>query len=78
MGKMIQVRNVRAKVHAELTRRARKKGLSLTQYIENILEREVERRPLEELLDRIESRPAIDIGEPIAELIRRERSRRPK
>lgn len=78
MGKMIQVRNVSAKLHAELSRRARKSGLSLTEYIENVLEREVSRPPMDELLGRIESRPAVDIREPIADLIRRERARRPR
>ncbi len=78
MGKMIQVRNVPAKLHAELTRRARKKGISLTEYVESILRREVARPPVEELYERIKSRPPIEIGEPIAEMIRRERARRPK
>lgn len=78
MGKMIQVRNVPARLHAELARRAKKKGMSLTDYVEGILRREVSRPPVEELYERIESRPPIELSEPIAELIRRERARRPK
>lgn len=78
MARMIQVRNVPAKLHAELTRRAKKSGLSLTEYIENILQREVARPPLDEIFDRIESRSRVEIRESSAAIIRRERARRPK
>jgi plasmid stability protein len=45
---MIQVRNVPPGLHRELKRRARLAGKSLTAYIQEILEREVERPPAEE------------------------------
>lgn len=38
---MIQVRNVRPELHAELVRRAKLRGTTLTAYVEEILEREV-------------------------------------
>jgi hypothetical protein len=41
VAKMIQVRNVRPELHAELIRRARAEGMTLTAYVERILEREV-------------------------------------
>lgn len=45
---MIQVRNVPPELHRELKRRARLAGKSLTAYVQEVLEREVERPPAEE------------------------------
>ena len=53
---MIQVRNVRPELHDELVRRARSKGKTLTAYIEEILEREVERPDPEDVFARIKAR----------------------
>jgi antitoxin FitA len=73
---MIQVRNVPDRLHRELTRRARASGESLTDYVERILEREVARPASQELFDRIARRPRVELGEPAAELIKRERAAR--
>ena len=73
MSKMIQVRNVPDSLHRELSRRAKAAGKTLTVYIEEILEREVARPPREEVLRRIRSRAAVDLGRPAAELIREDR-----
>ena len=54
--KMIQVRNVSPELHAELVRRARLSGKTLTGYIQGILEREVERPPAEDVFARIKAR----------------------
>jgi len=42
---MIQVRSVPERLHHELVKRASALGLTLTEYIEQILEREVARPP---------------------------------
>ncbi len=76
MSKMIQVRNVPDRLHRELTRRARAGGETLTEYVERILEREVARPRPQELFDRIARRTRVDLGEPAAELIKRERTAR--
>ena len=73
---MIQVRNVPEPLHEELIRRATERGVTLTRYIQNILEREVARLPAEEVFERIESRPSVDLGTTAAELIRAERAGR--
>jgi plasmid stability protein len=78
MSKMIQVRNVPDRLHRELTRRAANRGQSLTDYVEEILEREVRRPSPEEVFERIRSRTPIDIGMPAADLIREERRRAAK
>jgi hypothetical protein len=76
MSKMIQVRNVPDRLHRELTRRARARGETLTEYVERVLEREVARPVPQELFDRIARRSRVDLGEPAAELIKRERAAR--
>ncbi len=76
MSKMIQVRNVPDRLHRELTRRARASGETLTNYVQRILEREVARPLAQEVFDRIARRPRVDLGEPAAELIKKERAAR--
>jgi hypothetical protein len=56
VAKMIQVRNVRPELHAELVRRARQRGMTLTGYVEEILERETARDDPGEIWERIEER----------------------
>jgi len=62
MSKMIQVRNVSDRLHRELSRRARKRGQTLTSYIEEILERELSRPTPEEWKARVRSREAVDVS----------------
>lgn len=76
MTKMIQVRNVPAALHRELQRRARDRGVPLTRYIQDILEREVARPPADEIVERITSRPGVELGRSAAELLREERKER--
>lgn len=78
MAKMIQVRNVPDRLHRELTRRAASRGQSLTDYVEEILEREVSRPASAEVFERIRRRPSTDLGAPAADLIRQERRRAEK
>lgn len=73
---MIQVRNVPDKLHRELVRRARISGQSLTDYIQSLLEREVQRPPRSEVFARIAGRPKFDLKRPAAELLREEREGR--
>jgi len=76
MSKMIQVRNVPDKLHRELVRRAAARDQTLTDYIQRILEREVERPPIEEVLDRISRLPRVRLKGRAADLIRAERADR--
>lgn len=76
MSKMIQVRNVPDRLHRELVRRAKARKQTLTDYIQEILEREVRRPSAEEVFERIAHRPPVRLGRAAAELIREERSRR--
>lgn len=75
MAKMIQVRNVSDRLHRELMRRARMKGQTLTEYVVQILEREVAGPPREEVFERIATRSTVDLHQPVADFIRAERRR---
>jgi hypothetical protein len=74
MSKMIQVRNVPDRLHRELTKRARARGQTLTDYVQGLLEREIARPPAAEVFDRIESRVPVKLGRRAADLIRDERA----
>lgn len=73
---MIQVRNVPERLHRELVRRARSRGKSLTDYIQEILEREAARPPADEVFDRLAKRARVSLPDPAADLIREERAAR--
>lgn len=76
MSKMLQVRNVPDELHAELVRRARQAGRTLTDYVQGILEREIARPPADEVFARIENREPVELGVPAAQLVREERGGR--
>ncbi len=76
MPKMIQVRNVPDRLHKELVRRARVRGQTLTDYLQEILEREVARPDPREVFHRVAKRPPVDLPDPVATLIREGREER--
>lgn len=76
MAKMIQIRNVPDQLHRELVRRARARGLSLTEYLQQVLEREVARPPADEVFARVASQSPVDLGKPTAEVLREARAER--
>jgi hypothetical protein len=73
---MIQIRNVPDALHREIERRARVHGMTMTAYLQMLLEREVARPPADEVFDRIESHEPVDLGRSAAEIIHEERARR--
>ena len=70
---MIQVRNVPDALHRELKRRARARGQTLTDYVQEILEREVARPRPEEVFRRIRRSTPVELPRPAATLLREER-----
>jgi hypothetical protein len=70
VARMIQIRDVRPELHAELVRRAKLAGKTLTAFIEENLEREVEQADPREWYARIKSRPPIPLSRPAADTIR--------
>lgn len=71
--KMLQVRNVPNDLHHELVRRANLRGQTLTDYVRSVLEREVRRPPPEEVFARIDAREPVELGQPVADIIREAR-----
>jgi hypothetical protein len=74
--KMIQVRSVPERLHRELVKRAGALGLTLTEYIERILEREVSRPSAQDAFAQVARRTPVHLHRPAAELIREEREKR--
>lgn len=74
---MIQVRNVPESLHRELTRRAGLRGQSLTAYVQEILEREVDRPSRAELVRQIMELEPVKLDVSIADIIREERGALP-
>lgn len=64
------VRDLPADVHAELQRRAERRGQSLQQYLTGELTRLAERPTLDEVLDRIERRRGgrVGLGQAVADV----------
>jgi antitoxin FitA len=74
MAKMIQVRNVPDRLHRELARRARRRGQTLTAFVEEILEREAARPAPDEVVSRIRGREQVDVApEDVVRWIREDR-----
>ncbi len=76
MAKMLQVRNIPDRLQRELVRRAKKRGQSLTDYIQSVLEREISRPPAPEVFERISGREPVQLSSTAADLVRAERASR--
>ena len=74
MPVMIQVRNVPEALHRELARRAEARGMSLTAYVQSILEREVDRPSREEIVRRIREAKPVKLDVSAADLLREGRA----
>jgi len=69
----LQVRGVPEDVHRTLKARAAASGRSLSEYALDILARDAARPTLDELLDRVRARGAIDLGDSAQRILRAER-----
>jgi len=67
---MIQVRGVRPELHAELVRRAKRRGMTLTDYVEEILEREIAKPSIAEWLEQVAKDEPVELDRPSWEIIR--------
>jgi antitoxin FitA len=73
----IQIRNVPEDVHRTLKARAAKAGMSLSEYLLRGIVEDASRPTLQEMTERIRSRPPADLGGvSTAEIIREEREAR--
>ena len=70
---MIQLRNVPSALHRKLKSRAALAGMSLSDYLIEIIRRDAERPTVEELLARLRDREPIDSELSAADIIREQR-----
>jgi plasmid stability protein len=70
---MIQIRNVPDHVHRRLKARAAEQGLTLSDYLLQMAEREVGRPTIAELSERIRRDGRVELREAPADIIRRMR-----
>jgi plasmid stability protein len=76
MSRVIQIRNVSDEVHRKLRNRAAKEGVTLSELLGREARRLAEQPTLEELRERLLSRPRVKVRTPSAAIIRQGRDRR--
>lgn len=76
MSKMIQIRNVPEPLHRELKARAARAGMSLSDYLLDIVRRAAERATPDEMRARLADRAPVCPEEPPADAVRAERDAR--
>ena len=73
---MIQIRNVPDPLHRELKARAARAGMTLSDYLLDVVRRAIERPEPAELLRRIRERAPVYVTETPADAVRAEREER--
>src|SRR5712692_5380328 len=66
----LQIRGIPVKLRDELRRKAESKGVSMSQYLIELIQRDVpQMMPLDEWIAWVRKNPRIDLGRPAADLI---------
>jgi len=73
MGKMIQLRNVSPELHRTLKSRAALAGMSLSDYLIEIIAGDAEKPTLAEFRARLHTREAVQVSESAVDIIRQQR-----
>lgn len=73
---MIQIRNVPESLHRDLKARAARAGMTLSDYLMDVIRKAIERPEPELLLKRIRERARVNLSESPAEAVRAERDAR--
>ena len=66
----LQIRGIPVKTRDALRRKAESKGLSMSQYLIDLIGREVETMPLEQWIAWVRKNPPVDIGMSAADLLK--------
>lgn len=72
----LQIRGIPVKTRDALRRKAESKGVSMSQYLVDLIRRDVEKLPLDEWLALVRADPPVDIGGPAADVLREVRDER--
>jgi plasmid stability protein len=76
MSTMIQIRQVPDPVHRKLKARAAKRGMSLSGYLREEIERLASQMTMEEFYARLKTRTPVRLSIPVEDLIRADRDSR--
>lgn len=76
MNKMLQVRSLSAATHRKLKARAALEGMTLSDYVKKLIERDLEQPSIKEWLAQLRTRPQVHLDPPPEDLIREDRDSR--
>lgn len=76
MNKHVQIREIPEETHRKLKARAASEGLSMSDYLKRLIERDLKRPRWDEIDARMRKMGPIDLPESTAAMIRRERDSR--
>jgi hypothetical protein len=66
----LQIRGIPVKTRDALRRKAQSKGLSMSQYLVDLIRRDVDKLPLDEWIAMVRKDPPVDLGSSAAEILR--------
>ena len=66
----LQIRGIPVKTRDALRRKAESKGLSMSQYLVDLIRHDVDKLPLDEWIALVRKDPPVDLGRPAAEILR--------
>lgn len=72
----LQIRGIPVKTRDALRRKAVSKGVSMSQYLIDLIQRDIEKLPLDEWLALVRTDPPVDLGRPAADILREVRDER--
>jgi hypothetical protein len=72
----LQIRGIPVKTRDALRRKTESKGVSMSQYLIDLIQRDVERMPLEEWLATVRKDPPVELGRSAADVLKEVRDER--
>jgi antitoxin FitA len=76
MNKHVQIRNLQEAKHRKLKSRAAECGMTITDYVERLIDRDLERPTMAEIIKRAKGLSQIDIGTSAVDFVREDRDSR--
>lgn len=76
MNKMVQIRNLPEKAHRKLKARAASEGMTITDYVTRLIDRDLEKPTIKEWLRMVDGRAKAHLDPPPEVLIREDRDQR--
>lgn len=74
-SKNIQIRNVPGQLHRHVKSRAAMEGLSISEWLIQLVKKSLEKPSRQEVLERVAERSAVEISTPISEILNQERDK---